>query len=285
MTIPLDAALDYAARGWPIFPCHWAGERRKRPLIEDWPRVASRESDQVAAWWREWPQALIGLPTGEPIGAVVLDLDVKDPARNGWDALDDLGYSLVDDTPMVHTASGGLHLYFERPAGGLRNTTGARGRGIGPGLDWRGDGGFVIVPSPDSGYAWDPHWAFETVVPAPVPPILLPRESERHAVQQPVKPVDGLSPYARSALDSACRRIIDAPDGQQESTLNAEAFAIGTLAGASAIPAEFARRTLLWAGSQIRTYDARHPWRADQIAEKIGRAFADGEAQPREGRP
>jgi hypothetical protein len=30
----------------------------------------------------------------------------------------------------------------------IRNTGGARGRGIGPGLDWQGAGGYVIVPSP-----------------------------------------------------------------------------------------------------------------------------------------
>lgn len=63
---------------------------------------------------------------------------------------------------MTHTASGGLHLHFEPGDHGIRNTAGANGRGIGPGLDWRGDGGFVILPSPGSGYFWDPCYGIET---------------------------------------------------------------------------------------------------------------------------
>jgi hypothetical protein len=45
-----------------------------------------------------------------------------------------------------------------------------------------------------------------------------------------------LSPYAaEAALDSACYVIIGAPNGEQECTLVAECFSIGTLAGAGAI--------------------------------------------------
>jgi hypothetical protein len=98
------------------------------------------------------------------------------------DTLADLGFAILPDTPMVHTASGGLHLYFEPPASPeIRNTGGARGRGIGPGLDWRGEGGFVIVPSSGNGYCWDPQWNPETAALAPVPTALLPRKPERRS--------------------------------------------------------------------------------------------------------
>jgi hypothetical protein len=151
-------------------------------------------------------------------------VDVKD-GRYGFDTLDALGFAILPETPMAHTASGGLHLYFAAPdVVEIACTEGDRGSGIGVGPDWRGSGGYVILPSPGSGYSWDPHWNFDTVALAQVPPALFPRGPERTAAARPVRPTTGLSPYAEAALDSACRRIIEAPPGQQEGTLNAECF-------------------------------------------------------------
>lgn len=285
MTSPLATALAYAQqRGWPVFPCQWRGERRKQPLL---PRpglhLASKDPAQIEAWWTRWPTALIGVPTDKASGFVVLDIDVKDPRAYGFDTLvETLGFTILPVTPMVHTGSGGLHLYFDPGRHAIRNTTGKKGRGIGAGLDWRGDGGYVVVPSDGSGYSWDPHYGPDTPL-AAVPLDLLPLIPERRA-RKPVEEVDGLSPYARAALNSACRNIVSSPSGEQEATLNAEAFAIGTLAGAGGIPEGFALRTLLWAASQIRDHDSRRPWRAAEIEDKVKRAFADGLSRPREGR-
>jgi putative DNA primase/helicase len=148
----VTVALEYASAGWMIFPC----AADKKPLIEDWPYRATRDAVQIESWWVRWQKALIGCPTGLANRFVDLDVDVKDPRKYGFDTLADLGFAILPNTPMVHTRSGGLHVYFERPTEGLRNTAGSRGRGIGPGLDWRGDGGYVILPSPGSGYWWDP---------------------------------------------------------------------------------------------------------------------------------
>jgi len=283
---PLDAALDYATRGWPVFPC----AADKRPLTAHGLHDASTDPAVIHDWWNRWRIALIGIPTGRPIGAVVLDIDVKRSNANGFDTLAGcrelpagrvLDYGILPGTPMVHTASGGLHLYFLVPTDGLRNTQGARGRGIGPGLDWRGDGGYVIVPAPGSGYECDPYWNFDNVPLAEVPAALLPREQERIALGKPVRPTTGLSPYATKALDSACRNIIAAPAGEQEATLHGEAFSIGTLAGAGGIPADFARRSLLWAARQIPSHDDRRPWRPEQIEVKVARAFERGMHNPR----
>jgi putative DNA primase/helicase len=273
----LVAARTYAERGWRIFPCG----SDKLPVIDDWPNRASRNPAKIECWWQRWPTALIGLPTGRVNGAVVLDVDVKRPEAYGLDTLDDLGFAILPVTPMAHTRSGGLHLYFTPPVQGLRNTTGSRGRGIGPGLDWRGDGGFVILPSPGSGYWWDPHCNFTTASLAPVPVELLPREPERASPVRPVRPAAGLSPYAEAALDNACRRIVAAPCGEQEQTLNSEAFAIGTLAGARAIPSDFARRALLWAAGQMTSFDPRRPWHPRELENKIDHAFGDGRSHPR----
>jgi hypothetical protein len=157
--------------------------------------------------------------------------------------------------------------------------------GLGPGLDVRGVGGYVVVPSPGSGYDWDPIWNLNSVPLAPAPEWPVAPEPDQHrASARPVRPSAGLSPYADAAVDAACRRIIDAPEGEQEATVNGEAFAIGTLAGAGGIPAGFARRSLIWAVRQVRSYDARRPWRPVDLEHKIDRAFEDGMRRPREVR-
>ena len=282
---PLETALGFAVRGWRVFPCIPRGPRRKHPLTSNGFHDASIGVAVITGWWHRWPDALIGVATGQTSGFVVLDVDVKYADRYGFDTLDVLGFAILPETPMAHTASGGLHLYFAPPeAVEIACTEGERGRGIGPGLDWRGAGGYVIVPSPGSGYSWDPHWNFDTVALASVPAALFPREPERSAAARPVRPTTGLSPYAEAALDSACRRIIAAPAGQQETTLNSQCFSIGTLAGANVIPESFAQRALLWAAKQVTDYDRHRPWRAPDLEKKVARAFDAGMRHPREAR-
>lgn len=194
----LEQALAYATAGIPVLPC----TRRKIPLIESWPQAATCEPAIIRDWWHRWPLALIGMPTGPRSGRNVLDIDVKDPCAYGFDTLAELGFAILPVTAMSHTASGGLHLHFRADVP-IRNTAGKRGRGIGPGLDWRGDGGYVVLPSEGSGYWWDPVCGPETAL-ASIPVELLPREPEVvvNNCARPVRPAEGLSPYAHAALKS-----------------------------------------------------------------------------------
>ena len=277
MTAPagMVAALAYARRGWRVFPC-----ARRVPLIEDWPVRASHNPDKLARWWRRWPWALIAALTGEANGFVVLDIDVKNGVC-GRDTLAELGFAILPATPLAHTPSGGLHVYFARPLVELRNTAGKKGRGIGAGLDWRGDGGAITLPSPNSGYRWDAHCNPDTVALAQVPAALLPREPVRPTATRPVKPTEGLSRYAEAALDSACRNIIGAAAGEQHDTLIRETAAIGSLCGAGAAPEAFARDALLWAALQMRSHDPRRPWRPADLRRQVEQSFTYGLARPR----
>jgi hypothetical protein len=90
-----------------------------------------------------------------------------------------------------------------------------------------------------------------------------------------------LSRYGEAALENACRRILDSGDGEQELTLNRQAYGIGRLAGAGALPAEFALRVLKFAAQQIASYDLSRPWRSDALDQKVSRAFSDGMRNPR----
>jgi putative DNA primase/helicase len=281
---PVDTALAYAARGWPVFPWHPDG---KAPLTEHGFKDATRDSEQIRAWWSRRPRALIGAPTGPPSRFVLLDVDVKRPPISGFDTLAELGFAALPATPISHTPSGGIHLYFAAPRDfEIRNTDGTRTRwGIGAGLDWRGWGGCAKLPTPGTAYSWDPVCNLDTVPLAPVPSELLPREREPLAIAPPrsLERCEGLSRYAEAALDDACRHIVTAPAGEQEATINGEAFAIGTLAGAGAIPETFARRALLWAARQVLSYDSRRPWQATELETKVERAFRNGMMRPRGG--
>jgi putative DNA primase/helicase len=273
----LDAALGYARGGWPVFPCHWQGKRRKRPLIERGLLAATRDETQIRIWWARWPNALIGIPTGRATRLVVLDIDVKTPRANGFDTLADLGKSILPETPMAHTASGGLHLCFGWPDHlEIRNSVGEKG--LGPGLDVRGEGGYFIAPSPGSGYSWDPHWNLETVPLLRAPAWLGHRQNHR---REPGYGYPNGRFDTQTALDQACARIRTAPDGQKHDTLNREVFSVATLVAARLLAEADAYRALEAAVAiLIRHSDAdpQRTWRS------FNKAFADGLGAPRRAR-
>jgi hypothetical protein len=83
----------------------------------------------------------VGLATGEVSGLVVLDID---PKHGGEDSLDNLlvKHGKLPETAEVLTGGDGRHIYFRHPGVELRNSAGV----VGPGLDIRGDGGYVVAP-------------------------------------------------------------------------------------------------------------------------------------------
>lgn len=288
---PLDMALRYATRGWPIFPCDPSKSNHKAPLTPNGFYDASRDPNQLRRWWRKWPDALIGLPTGEPTDLVVLDIDTKNGV-NGFATLATTGHAAEVsqyETGRVKTSSGGMHVYFDAGGRAFRCSKGK----LGDGLDVRGYGGYVIAPSPGSGYqfvpldtgSWtDPRQGIDTAPLAMAPGWLNVIQPKREAASGPVPTSSGLSRYGEAALDAAYRAIINAPGGLQEETLHREAFSIGTLAAAGGVPERFARAVLLHAARQMRDYDPRRPWRANQIEDKVNRSFERGMLFPREAR-
>jgi Bifunctional DNA primase/polymerase, N-terminal len=143
----LDAALRYAAAGWPVFPTRPPADpcpepedcRCKTPLTVNGFRNASTSPDVIAAWWRRWPGANVAIATGWP-GPDVLDVDNR-ATGNGFAALNRIKRAglLTGAMALVSTPSGGLHLYFagtDQPNGVLR----------GHHVDFRGRGGYVLAP-------------------------------------------------------------------------------------------------------------------------------------------
>jgi hypothetical protein len=102
----LDAALEYAEAGIPVFPC----KRTKGPLTPNGFKDATTDPKQIRNWWAKWPHAMIGMPTGLASGVDVLDIDVKpDEHVDGHKFVP--GFAKLSPV-QVQTPSGGTHLYF-----------------------------------------------------------------------------------------------------------------------------------------------------------------------------
>lgn len=112
----------------------------KHPRVGAWQQEASADESKVRAWFGFWPDSSYGIATGEGSGVWVLDVD---PRHEGQDALAKLRAERgeLPDTLTVRTGSGGWHVYFKHVQG-LRNSGGK----IGPGIDVRGEGGYVVGP-------------------------------------------------------------------------------------------------------------------------------------------
>ena len=134
-------AAHYAAKGLPVFPC----KPDKTPHVAGGFKTATTDARSVASFWAQWPNAMIGMPTGVVSGVWVLDVDVK----NGVDGRATLAALVGAITHpalrlRVRTPSGGLHLHYAIPDGAPRLKCSA-GK-LGPGLDVRADGGYIILP-------------------------------------------------------------------------------------------------------------------------------------------
>lgn len=126
----------FAENNIPTFPCGWD----KRPLIKNWRETATTDRRQIEAWSRKWPLSMIGVPMGQRSQRACLDVDCKNGV-DGFATLRTNGWIIPTDAIEVRTPSGGAHFYF-RYTGAERNSAGK----LGPGLDIRGEGGYVIVP-------------------------------------------------------------------------------------------------------------------------------------------
>lgn len=167
----LEAALEYARVGIPIFPL---AQRSKRPIYMGGFNQATVDTKQIEAWWADNPGANIGAVPGR-VGCIVPDIDTLE-ARAAW-------YErVVIETAATQTGGGvGVHPWYfsEKLAGRSHWRLDEHG---GPFQDdrlanllFRASGGYVVVaPSihPDTGHPY-------SLVQPGVPVSQLPSDIER----------------------------------------------------------------------------------------------------------
>ena len=126
------AALKLAARGIRVFPC----KPDKTPYTLHGYKDATCGPETIIEWWKRWPSALIGIPTGAISGFDVLDVDRRHQEAVEWYQRN---RSRLPQTRIHRTGSGGLHLLFKHNA--VVNCTVSK---VARGIDTRGNGGYVI---------------------------------------------------------------------------------------------------------------------------------------------
>jgi RecA-family ATPase len=167
-----EAALEYAAKGWRIFPIR---PDRKEPLGELVPRGfhdASCDPAVIDKWWEACPNANIAFSPHE-VGLAVVDIDGGQEGVDNWMSLQDT-HGEVPSTYAVETPRGGLHLYYR---GEVPPSVGV----LAPHIDTRGRGSYALLaPSVVGGKPYRPLNNLSPAdLPAFVPAILAANKRER----------------------------------------------------------------------------------------------------------
>jgi len=242
-----SAADDLARRGFAVFPIYLRDSGDWLP-IAGWPEKATADPEQVAAWWRRWPNARVGLPAGERNGVTIADVDTKN-GKDGVSTLAALGFpDLAALTPVrVRTPSGGWHLFF-RYDERLKNWVGK----IGEGIDIRNNRGFVVAPGSlkgDSRYEPVGSQLGECDLPAFPEVLIPPPEPERAPVEVITNAAANQIEWAEDQLSELAGRLAATAAGGRNDTLNHAAMWAGG-AGAHGFLDRDAVRAVLWAAAE-----------------------------------
>jgi Bifunctional DNA primase/polymerase, N-terminal/Protein of unknown function (DUF3987)/Primase C terminal 1 (PriCT-1) len=167
------AALAWARQGNPVLPT----SEDKAPLTQHGLKDASTDTDVVESWWRQWPDALVGVRLDD---LLLIDRDNAE-AETHWERLIAESATELIETAQAKTPRG-LHDLFVLNGARPAKASGA----LAPGLEWRaGSGAYVVVPpgpgrtslAPPSevGLAAAPEWLLALVARddrrRPAPPI------------------------------------------------------------------------------------------------------------------
>lgn len=249
---PVAVARSFIEAGVAVFPCREKASQgvdyatgevieflEKAPYTTYGLKDATRSSRIIEIWFGErHPAAVIGIPTGEKLGAWVLDLDRHgDLDGHTWLAEMEAKHGPLPDTARATTANGGTHVFFKHVEG-VRNRA-----AIAPGVDTRGDGGYIISPgsvmADGRRYQWvgydgdglpefadAPAWLIDMVI-TKAPPTVEHAQQKREYTYQPEN--SGAARYASKAFEMELDALSSHSVGGRGQKLFASACSIGEL--------------------------------------------------------
>ncbi len=151
-----EQAVHFATEWqWPVLPLYGIGpdgkcscgkagcsSPGKHPATPNGLKDATRDPDTIRAWFDTDRPLNLGIATGREAGLAVLDVDERSGGTESLRRLLASMETVPQNTITVETGNG-QHFYFRYPEGAaLKNSAGK----LGPGLDVRGEGGYVVAP-------------------------------------------------------------------------------------------------------------------------------------------
>jgi len=203
----------------------------------------------------------------------VLDVDL-DPAKgiNGPQSLSELTnkHGALPPTLTSKTPRGGAQLFFLLNGSDIRNSSSK----IGPGLDIRGEGGYVILPPSvrDDGTPYQ--WCDTPGVTADHPV-----EAPKWLIDAALKKAPRDRIWARKALEEECAAVAAAPPGTRNSRLNAAAYNLYQIVAGGGLNEQEVRDRLFKAAEDCGLVADDGPAQAWATINSGGQA---GRAQPRQ---
>lgn len=137
-----DWALYYASLGLAVVPIT---KGTKHPPMKAWQKEATQDPEKIQGWWSRWPDAGVGVVTGEKSGGLaVIDLDQHPgDGRRGVELLQawEQENGRLPETWTATTGSGGRHLFFRTESRMKRQQHLYDYQ-----VDFQADGALVILP-------------------------------------------------------------------------------------------------------------------------------------------
>jgi len=139
----LESALEYQSMGFSIIPV----QQSKKPYIA-WEKYQNQKANenQIKEWWSKYPNANVAIVTGKISNLLVIDIDSEEGIQ---ELNDQISGTII--MPVAESPGGGFHYYFQHVEG---ITVGSR---FIKDCDFRGQGGYIIVPPSTNGqnaYKW-----------------------------------------------------------------------------------------------------------------------------------
>ena len=135
MPSDLEKTLGLAQAGFYLLPLTPEG---KTPIVKHWKEESTKDIATIESWFKGRAPN-IGIDC-EKSGLCVIDVDCK-AGKLGKESFQKLKeQNTFDKTIVVHTPSGGFHLYYKGE--GVRSSQNR----LGSGIDIRAEGGYVVAP-------------------------------------------------------------------------------------------------------------------------------------------
>ncbi len=248
----LNFALEYAERGWWVFPLRFGVKiSHKSAEHSDGRRWGmTTDPDEILLDAKRWPDANIGIAMGAEIGAFVMETDTMEGHDvDGGASLAELEteHGALPETRQAISPSGSIHYYFNHPGFKVKNSVSV----IGLGIDIKGDGGMVVAPPsvvppkaakgdkparPGGVYRWlndlpnadAPQWLLDRILAGKETP------EPENDTQQAGAEFDAIyggrqQKYAAISMDRMIAELAGKVPGSRNATLNATTFKLGQM--------------------------------------------------------